>query len=401
MGKRRGFVRIVSRIYLPEAAAASFRLAGVAKALRKKGVEVEVVTTTAPAGVQVNDQDRVRRFPVLRDKEGYVRGYLQYLSFDVPTFFRVFFSPRAAMTLVEPPPTTGFFMRIANKLLGVPYVYYLPDLWGAASASFAPKIVVKAVKALEAFAVRGAAAVIAVNEEIAETARAMGAKSVHLIPNGIDTDTFTSAVEPLSRVEREDIGLGDAPYFIYTGTASEWQGASIFISALAQVIDKIPHHLVFLGKGSDWDLLKEQAAKPELKGRVHVLETLPPDETARWIAGADAGLVSIKAGAGYDHAYPTKALASFSCGVPVLYAGTGAAGDDIRENDLGWVVNYSASSIATGMMQAQACATRTIDQGAWVRQWVCKNRSLAESSRKVAKVLLQTACSGKRNKRSR
>ncbi|MDU5613896.1 MAG: glycosyltransferase family 4 protein [Varibaculum cambriense] len=387
MGKRRGFVRIVSRIYLPEAAAASFRLAGVAKALREKGIEVEVVTTTAPAGVQVNDQDQVRRFPVLRDKEGYVRGYLQYLSFDIPAFFRVLFSPRAAVTLVEPPPTTGFFMRIANKLLGVPYIYYLPDLWGAASASFAPKTVVKAVKALEAFAVRGAAAVIAVNEEIADTARAMGAKSVHLIPNGIDTDTFTNDVEPLSRVERQDIGLADAPYFIYTGTASEWQGASIFISALAQVIDKIPHHLVFLGKGSDWDLLKEQAAKPELKGRVHILETLPPGETARWIAGADAGLVSIKAGAGYDHAYPTKVLSTLACGTPVIYAGPGPAREDIVDNRLGVCADYSASSVG-------AAFTRIIDDRAALadtnarRQWVVAYRSLAASSLAVAKVLM-------------
>lgn len=390
MGKRRGFVRIVSRIYLPEAAAASFRLAGVAKALRKKDVEVEVVTTTAPAGVQVNDQEQVRRFPVLRDKEGYVRGYLQYLSFDIPAFFRVLFSPRAAVTLVEPPPTTGFFMRIANKLLGVPYIYYLPDLWGAASASFAPKTVVKAVKALEAFAVRGAVAVIAVNEEIAETARAMGAKSVHLIPNGIDTDTFTNEVEPLSRGERGDVGLADAPYFIYTGTASEWQGASIFISALAQVIGKIPHHLVFLGKGSDWDLLKEQAAKPELKGRVHVLETLPPAETARWIAGADAGLVSIKAGAGYDHAYPTKVLSTLACGTPVIYAGPGPAREDIVDNRLGVCADYSASSVGVAFTSLLEGRTTLADSNAR-RQWVVAYRSLAASSAAVAKVLMSKA----------
>ena len=390
MGERRGFIRIVSRIYLPEAAAASFRLAGVAKALREKGIEVEVVTTTAPAGVQVNDQDQVRRFPVLRDKEGYVRGYLQYLSFDIPAFFRVLLSPRAAVTLVEPPPTTGFFMRIANKLLGVPYVYYLPDLWGAASASFAPKIVVKAVKALEAFAVRGAVAVIAVNEEIAETARAMGAKSVHLIPNGIDTDTFTNEVEPLSRGERGDVGLADAPYFIYTGTASEWQGASIFISALAQVIGKIPHHLVFLGKGSDWDLLKEQAAKPELKGRVHVLETLPPAETARWIAGADAGLVSIKAGAGYDHAYPTKVLSTLACGTPVIYAGPGPAREDIVDNRLGVCADYSASSVGVAFTNLLEGRTTLADSNAR-RQWVVAYRSLAASSAAVAKVLMSKA----------
>ena len=390
MGKRRGFVRIVSRIYLPEAAAASFRLAGVARALREKGIEVEVVTTTAPPGVSVSDQDRVRRFPVLRDKEGYVRGYLQYLSFDIPAFFRVLLSPRAAVTLVEPPPTTGFFMRIANKLLGVPYVYYLPDLWGAASASFAPKIVVKAVKALEAFAVRGAVAVIAVNEEIAETARAMGAKSVHLIPNGIDTDTFTNEVGPLSRGERGDVGLADAPYFIYTGTASEWQGASIFISALAQVIGKIPHHLVFLGKGSDWDLLKEQAAKPELKGRGHVLETLPPAETARWIAGADAGLVSVKAGAGYDHAYPTKVLSTLACGTPVIYAGPGPAREDIVDNRLGVCADYSASSVGVAFTNLLEGRTTLADSNAR-RQWVVAYRSLAASSAAVAKVLMSKA----------
>lgn len=386
VNRRCNLFRIVSRIYLPEAAAASFRLAGVAKALREKGIEVEVVTTTAPPGMKAADKYRVRRFPVLRDQEGYVRGYLQYLSFDIPAFFRVLFSPRATVTLVEPPPTTGFFMRIASKLLGVPYVYYLPDLWGAASASFAPKIVVKAVKALEAFAVRGAVAVIAVNEEIAETARAMGAKSVHLIPNGIDTDTFTNEVEPLSRVEKEDNGLGDAPYFIYTGTASEWQGASIFISALAQVIDKIPHHLVFLGKGSDWDLLKEQAVKPELKGRVHVLETLPPDETARWIAGADAGLVSIKAGAGYDHAYPTKVLSTLACGTPVIYAGPGPAREDIEVHSLGICADYSTASVAK-VFQEISISSSNIGSSAQLRKWVLENKSLAKSSQKVAQVL--------------
>lgn len=386
MGKRRGFVRIVSRIFLPEAAAASFRLAGVSQALRDKGVEVEVVTTTAPPGVAADEQGRVRRFPVLRDKEGYVRGYLQYLSFDIPAFFRVLFSPRAAVTLVEPPPTTGFFMRIAQRILGVPYVYYLPDLWGAASASFAPKLVVTAVKALETFAVRGAEAVIAVNEEIAETARTMGAKSVYLIPNGIDTDTFTSKVKPLSRAERDDNGLADAPYFIYTGTASEWQGASIFISALAQVIDNIPHHLVFLGKGSDWDLLKEQAEQPNLKGRVHVLQTLPPGETARWIAGADAGLVSIKTGVGYDHAYPTKVLSTLACGTPVIYAGLGPARADIVDNSLGFCADYSVSSISKVFRDFDT-GKSTLENREQRRQWVVNNRSLRASSRAVAKVL--------------
>ena len=214
----------------------------------------------------------------------------------------------------------------------------------------------------------------------------MGAKSVYLIPNGIDTDTFTDEVKPLSRAERDSVGLADAPYFIYTGTASEWQGASIFISALAQVIDKIPHHLVFLGKGSDWDLLKEQAARPELKGRVHVLQTLPPEETARWIAGAEAGLVSIKAGAGYDHAYPTKVLSTLACGTPVIYAGPGPARSDIVANSLGFCTDYSVSGISKVFSDFDA-EKSTLESREKRRQWVVTNRSLRASSRAVAKVL--------------
>ena len=383
--------RIVSRIYAPEPAAASFRLAGVARALSDMGKTVEVITTSLPKGLSAEREEvKVRRFPVLRDREGYVRGYLQYLSFDIPAFFRVLFSPRAAVSLVEPPPTTGFVMRIAHALTRTQYVYYLPDLWGAASASFAPKVVVKAVTILETFAVRKAAAVIAVNEEIAETARAMGAKSVHLIPNGIDTDTFTNEVEPISSTERQRIGLEDAPYFVYTGTASEWQGASIFCDALKKVLDDIPQHLVFLGKGSDWDLIKEKADNPEIRGRIHILETLPPEQTARWIAGADAGLVSIKAGAGYDHAYPTKVLSTLACATPVIYAGPGPAREDIEAHSLGICADYSATSVAKAFQEIVNSRSNIANCTA-LRHWVLENKSLAKSSQRVAQVLENNA----------
>ena len=92
----RGGALLATRIHLPEAAAASFRLDGVERALARHGVPVRALTTTVPGrdgkpAPQVDDPKgvRVSRWPALRDASGYLRGYLPYLSFDVPLALRL------------------------------------------------------------------------------------------------------------------------------------------------------------------------------------------------------------------------------------------------------------------------------------------------------------------------
>src|SRR5690554_5596093 len=151
-------VVIASRIYAPEPAAASFRLAALADALASDGALVTVLTTTVPgANYPPATEVRVRRWPVLRDRAGYVRGYLQYLSFDVPLLFRLLFLKRPDVVVVEPPPTTGFVVRIVCALRGLPYVYYAADVWSDAAANAAPRVVVAFVRKLELWVLRGAA----------------------------------------------------------------------------------------------------------------------------------------------------------------------------------------------------------------------------------------------------
>ena len=92
----RGGALLATRIHLPEAAAASFRLDGVERTLARHGVPVRALTTTVPGrdgkpAPQVDDPKgvRVSRWPALRDASGYLRGYLPYLSFDVPLALRL------------------------------------------------------------------------------------------------------------------------------------------------------------------------------------------------------------------------------------------------------------------------------------------------------------------------
>src|SRR5687768_1858826 len=104
-------VIIASRIFEPEGSAAAYRLGALARALEEVGITTTVLTTRTPDNAP--SSKRVKRWPVIRDKSGAVRGYLQYASFDIPLFFRLLFARKADCVIVEPPPTTGLVARIA------------------------------------------------------------------------------------------------------------------------------------------------------------------------------------------------------------------------------------------------------------------------------------------------
>ena len=340
--------------------------------------------------------------PVLRDEAGYVRGYAQYMSFDLPLALRLLAGRRPDLVVAEPPPTTGAVVRVIAALRGVPYAYYAADVWSDASqATGAPGWVVAVVRSLERFALSGARRVLTVNSGVAQRVTELSrlsrlgglrADRVTVVPNGIDTDVFTPEGPVAS-------GAPQAPYFLYAGTASEWQGAGIFIQALRLVHRTHPQvELVYLGQGSEWDYLRDLAANDP---RIHLMPVVSPDEAAAWQRGAVASVVSIRPGVGYDFAYPTKIFAALACGTPVVYAGPGPARADLSEAGLGWVADYDAHSVEGCMLAAiaeqeaeQETARTQEDPGAVgarsarLRDWVVAHRSMAVALDEAARVLL-------------
>jgi len=381
-GQRRPHVVVASRIFAPEPAAASFRLWALTAALRRVSATVSVLTVRPTAGVSraavggpgavVPDGVTVSRWPVLRDASGVVRGYLQYLSFDAPLALRLLVARRPDVVVSEPPPTTGVVVRAVCAVRRVPYVYYAADVWSDAAASTgAPRAVVRLLTALEGWALRGARATVAVSDGVADRVRALGVEDarISVVRNGIDTAVFT----PDGPVEPQADG---APYLLYAGTASEWQGAEIFIDALVRVRESVPDaRVVFLGQGSAWPAMRETAdglGLGESTAAVTFVEAAPPAGAAAWLRGARGALVSLRPGQGYDFAFPTKVFAAVACGTPVLYAGPGPAGPVITENELGTVTGYDVEEVAeamTAMLVAQPPAPAARARlGEWVRQ---------------------------------
>ncbi|BDZ53766.1 hypothetical protein GCM10025870_08390 [Agromyces marinus] len=240
-------VVLATRLFAPEVSAGAFRLRALALALLERRAVVRVLTTTPPPTAPAADPDRqgleVSRFPVLRDSGGNVRGYVQYLSFDIPLAFRLLFS-RFDLAIAEAPPTTGMVVAAISRLRRRPYAYYAADIWTDGTAAIgAPRAVTSMIRALEGHVMRHAATVLSISDEVTARIQGFGVDPARIatVGNGVDTDVFSPG---------GPVAESDDPYFVYTGTMSEWQGADVFVRAMPIVRERFPDvRLRFFGQG--------------------------------------------------------------------------------------------------------------------------------------------------------
>ncbi len=373
---------LATRVFLPEPAAAALRLGALAKELgAKRGIKTKVLTSKFEAETSKIPNVELSRWPVLRDATGAVRGYVQYMSFDIPLFFRLLTTDLGAGVVCEPPPTTGVVTRVACAIKRTPYVYFAGDIVSdAAEGTGSPRFVIDTVRAMERFALSGAAGVVAVTDGVAKRARQLGAKRVEIVPNGIDTSP--------GRMMRPEPYSDQEVVYLYAGNVAPWLGADMFIKAMPLVRQAIPGaRLFFLGQGAAWDDLKRLAS--ELGEDVSFIPAVSPEEAKDWYRYATVGLASLREGI-YDYAYPTKILACLSQGTPVVYVGGGDAARDIRDNDLGAVADFDVNEIANAMVRV---ANRAKSEGRTgedrLTGWVEKNRSVQQSAKRVADAVLR------------
>jgi len=369
-------VLIASRIFAPEPAAASLRLSALAEELAAAGYLVDVLTTTAPTSKPPNDRAGVTviRWPALRNADGYIRGYMGYLSFDGPLLFRLLLRRRPDVVVCEPPPTTGVAVRVACALRRVPYLYFAADLWSEAVLEVGVPTAVQRVLAwAERWATGGAAHVLTVNPELVERLRRLGVRGpITMIGHGADMNIFNPdgpSAEP------------GRPYLVYAGTASEVHGARIFTLALPRVLEEVPDALVVvIGQGSERSVMEEDVrAMPD--GVVQFHPRLAPAATAAWLRGARAALASVRPGP-YGFAIATKIYAAAACGTPILHVGPGPGRDLVEDNALGWDVDYDVGQVAEAMVAALRTERNPVEV-ARLAAWTAANASLRAAARRA------------------
>lgn len=379
-------VTIVSRIYRPEPAAASIFLGAVADELLRRGDEVDVLTAAPPKGTEEPSRgERVRTLPVLRDAKGYVRGILPYLSFDIPLAFRLLFARRPDVVFMEPPPTTGVVVRVACALRRIPYVYDAADIWSdAAQLEPVSPLVVRALKAMEGFALRGAAHVVTVSQGVVDRTRAFGVRRpVTITGFGADTQEF-----PVTITAPEQL-------FVYAGSYSPYHGADILIDGFARFLRTHPGYVLrFIGNGAEQPRVRARADELGIADSIEYVDPVPPAELLPHLGSAAASLATIKPGTVYEYSYASKAFSSMAVGCPVLFAGPGPTIDLIEGANAhvraGVACAYDAEEIAQALTDL-ADRRITPPERAELGAWTAEEHSMAAVARRVADVLASVA----------
>lgn len=378
---------IVSRIYDPEPSAASYFLRAVARRAASRGHEVTVLTTRPPANTAISDPHdvRVKRARVLRDRGGYVRGYLPYLSFDVPLAVRILFGRRADVYLVEPPPTTGAVVRVVTALLRRPYVYDTADIWSdAAQMATGSSTVIRLLRWVERFALRGAAEQVTISQGVVGRVRELGIDSpMTVVGFGADTATFR-----YTKVLEHD------HFFVYAGNQSEWQGADIFVDAFARFSQRVTgYRLLFIGSGSERELIERRASELGLT-EVEFRDPIPGSELTAILSRATASLASVKPGVGYDYAFASKVYSSMAAGCPVVFAGPGPTGPFLvaaeERQRTGFAVDYDPESVSV-TLQTMVEKPFTSDERMALSEWTSHTHSMDAVADRVVEVAERVA----------
>ena len=239
------------------------------------------------------------------------------------------------------------------------------------------------MRTIEGFVLRRAARVIAVSDEVAARVAefGVGVDRLAVADNGINTDVFTPSGALIET---------SGPVFVYTGTMSEWQGATIFLDAMSRVVRTFPTaQLRFFGQGADESALRATANRLRLDG-VSFGGIVSPAVAASWLRSSTAALASIRPGQGYDFAKPTKIYAAAACGTPVIFAGIGAGARVVEDNALGWGSDYSVDAVAAAMFAAieEQANGITANRRAGRSNWATENASLRVTGERAADAVL-------------
>lgn len=376
-------VTVVSRLYAPEVGAAAFRLKALVDGLTDAGAQVNVVTTRAPRGSKpFKPNYAISRWPVLRDAGGSVRGYVQYLSFDIPMFFRILFGPRPDVIVVEPPPTSGFVVKVVAKIRRIPFVYFSADVSSSAARGIGVNsAVVSLLTAVERSILKSAATVLAVSSGVQQEIAELTEHKARVVNVGTGVDTAAFSFDgPVKETGKR--------FFIYAGTMSEIQGAGVFVDAFMLIADEYPDvQLVMFGQGVELEELKARSAS--YSSQVMFFAPTAGTEIAQWHRGAVANLASVRPGKGYDFAFATKALAGLSAGAPVIYAGVGPMNQLIQDHDLGIACAWDAAAVAGAMRLTLENPVET-KRRRELSQWVQENYSLQAVGATAAAAVLNS-----------
>lgn len=171
---------------------------------------------------------------------------------------------------------------------------------------------------------RSCEAMVASHAQLDDTVRSnlLRPSRVHVVPNGIDADTFSPGDQNRARVE---LGLGRGPVFVWLGRMYPGKGVDVAIRALTQA--GVDASLLLVGDGESRLELEALATRTGVRERVRFEGSQPRERLPVYLRSADALVFPTL----LPEAAPLTPLQAMACGIPVLASRIGSIPELISE----------------------------------------------------------------------
>lgn len=282
-------------------------------------------------------------------REGMVAGF-RVVQFDVPyrngmglagrTAAFLHFAARATALArsewdVVVASSTPLTVALPALLGRAPFVFEIRDPWPELPRAMGgvPAPLLWAMERLAGAACRRAAAVVALSEGMADTARARGAAQVHTVPNGADLDLFGPHVAPRrpAQVASHEV------LAVYAGAHGRANGLDVALDAAALLRD-VPLRLILVGDGSEKPRLVERA-RVEGLANITFLPPCPKRELAGLLSAAQIGLFLLApVDAFAELTAPNKLMDGLAAGLPLVANVPGHAARCLEDGPCGIAV---------------------------------------------------------------
>lgn len=280
----------------------------------------------------MDGSDVHRVWSYITANEGFLRRTLDYLSFmamAIPASLRV--GRPEIVVATSPQFFTACAGYVVSRLLRVPFVFELRDLWPesirAVGAMKHPQILL-ALERLELFLYRRAAAVVVVTNAFKKNLeeRGIDGSKIHVVTNGVDLGCFRPTAKD-SDLERS---LGMQGKFVagYIGTLGLAHALETIIETarMLQEAGRDDIHLLFVGDGASKPALAARARALNLQNLTFV-DTVSRVEVVRYWSMLDASIIHLRKADLFTTVIPSKLFECMAMGIPVVH---GVRGESSR-----------------------------------------------------------------------
>jgi glycosyltransferase involved in cell wall biosynthesis/folate-dependent phosphoribosylglycinamide formyltransferase PurN len=233
---------------------------------------------------------------------------------------------------------------------------------------------VRALVALRNRLLRSANAFVAISSHLADELRRHGvaAGRIHLIPNGVDPQSFRPP-EPGERERlRQALALPlSGPLIVYTGRLVSYKGLPLLLQVWRSVAQKHPEaHLVLVGGGSA-DIhnceadLRRFVQEQGLQARVSFAGTV--ENVAPYLRAAEGFVFPSQ-----EEAFGLSVVEAMACGLPIVSTRTGGLADFVAEENGAITIEAgSAESLERGLERLLADDALAAELGQRARRAAC------------------------------